>query len=62
MRSLIRVFFYNFGYVQILKVFKMLINNQARASDECELVSKRIITALNFLLASKMFCLLNIYG
>ena len=56
------IFKYNFGYVQILKMFKVLINNQARASNECELVNKSIITAFNFLLASKMFCLSNIYG
>ena len=62
MTSSIRAFMYNFGYVQIFKMSKVLINSQARASNECELVSKSIITAFNFLLASKMFCLLNIYG
>ena len=56
------IFFYNVGYVQFLKVHKLLINNQTRASNECELVSKSIITAFNFLLASEMFCLSNIYG
>ena len=34
--------FYNFGNVQILKMPKVLINNQARASNECELVSKAL--------------------
>ena len=62
MTSSIRVFFYSFGYVQILKMPKLLINNQTRASNEWELVSKSIITAFNFLLASKMFCRSNIYG
>ena len=62
MTSSIRVIFDNFGYVQILKMSKVRLYNQARGSNEGEEASKSIITAFNFLLASKMICLSNIYG
>ena len=54
--------FDNFGHVQILKMPKVRLYNQARASNEGEGASKSIITAFNFLLESKMFRLSNIYG
>ena len=62
LRYQIRVVFDNFGYAQILKMAKVRLYNQARPLNEGEGVSKSIISAFNFLLASKMFCLSSIYG
>ena len=47
MTSSFRVIFDNFGYVQILKMSKVRLYNEARASNEGEEASKSIITAFN---------------